>query len=48
MVKVTIPSQRRYVKYYEICLKRGFPTSDLPLEVKGIHFYGVPVISISK
>ena len=45
---VTIPSQQRYVKYYEICLKKGFPTKDKELSLKGIHFYGVPLQPVSK
>jgi phosphatidylinositol-3,4,5-trisphosphate 3-phosphatase/dual-specificity protein phosphatase PTEN len=35
---VTIPSQIRYVHYYEKCLKKGFPKADIKLIVKCMKF----------
>lgn len=39
---VTIPSQRRYVEYYEDCLWRGFPEQDRLVKLKRMIMYTTP------
>eukprot|EP01080_Neovahlkampfia_damariscottae_P007444 gene7444-11767_t len=41
---VTIPSQMRYVRYYEYCLKDGFPMEDRKLVLKSLMMTAVPKI----
>jgi phosphatidylinositol-3,4,5-trisphosphate 3-phosphatase and dual-specificity protein phosphatase PTEN len=41
---VTIPSQMRYVRYYEYCLKDGFPMEDKKLVLKSLMLTNVPKI----
>jgi phosphatidylinositol-3,4,5-trisphosphate 3-phosphatase and dual-specificity protein phosphatase PTEN len=42
---VTIPSQIRYVNYYEKCLKNGFPKLDKKLNLIKITFNTIPSTS---
>jgi hypothetical protein len=42
---VTIPSQIRYVNYYEKCLKNGFPKLDKKLNLIKITFNTIPATS---
>jgi phosphatidylinositol-3,4,5-trisphosphate 3-phosphatase/dual-specificity protein phosphatase PTEN len=39
---VTIPSQIRYVGYYETCLTKGFPKRDVPMQITQIKWNQVP------
>ena len=39
---VTIPSQKRYVRYYEYCLRDGFPMEDRKLVLKNLMMTNVP------
>lgn len=43
---VTIPSQRRYIKYYEECLKTGFPVKDAIIKLKKMIIYTTPKFDV--
>lgn len=43
---VTIPSQKRYVEYFEDCLKNGFPEKDTKLTIDGIKIFTTPHFDI--
>jgi len=40
---ITIPSQQRYVYYYDYCLNHGFPKTDIRLYLREIYWLSVPV-----